>query len=190
METELRFISLQVTFLSRRFHITFFSDLPFKTAALHSIFFVLSRYSSTIAVTVLLDKLSIRFWTTLSVTCLGKVWSSFTGPETYYILTIWCIYEYGLIINLFYLIIIFLFIAYISARQILTRFIPYTVSSYILVYLAGLFRTRDNFVYIQILFGVLHGFGTGTGKLHQQHTFSVLLYRLDLLQRSKSAMAW
>lgn len=107
METELRFISLQVTFLSRRFNITFFSDLPFKTAALHSIFFVLSRYSSTIAVTVLLDKLSIRFWTTLSVTCLGKVWSSFTGPETYYILTIWCIYEYGLIINLFYLIIIF-----------------------------------------------------------------------------------
>ena len=43
------------------------------------------------------------------------------------------------------------------------KFIPYKVSSYILVYLAGSFATRDNFVYVQIVFGVLHGVGTGTG---------------------------
>ena len=61
------------TLFQESFHITIFSDLPFKTAALHGVFFVLSRYSSTIAVTVLLDKFSIRFWTTLSVTCLGVV---------------------------------------------------------------------------------------------------------------------
>ena len=43
------------------------------------------------------------------------------------------------------------------------KFIPYKVSSYILVFLAGSFATRDNFVYVQIVFGVLHGIGTGTG---------------------------
>ena len=58
-------------------------DLPFKTAALHGVFFVLSRYSSTIAVTVLLDKFSIRFWTTLSVTCLGLVSLLLIGYESH-----------------------------------------------------------------------------------------------------------
>ena len=43
------------------------------------------------------------------------------------------------------------------------KFIPCKVGSYILVYLAGSFATRDNFVYVQIVFGVLHGIGTGTG---------------------------
>ena len=57
------------------------------------------------------------------------------------------------------------------------------------MYLAGDFATRDNFVYVQIVFGVLHGVGTGTGKFYQKHIFSILPFRLDLLQCSKSPMA-
>ena len=38
------------------------------------------------------------------------------------------------------------------------------VGSYILVYFTGYYATRDNFVYIQVIFGLLNGIGTGTGK--------------------------
>jgi len=82
-------------------------DLPFQTAALHSLFFIFGRYSSTILATALLDKYSIRFWTILSISCL--------------------------------------------------------VGSYILVFFTGYYATRDNFVYIQVIFGLLNGIGTGTG---------------------------
>ena len=44
---------------------------------------------------------------------------------------------------------------------------PNQVSPYILLYLAGLFAIRNNFIYVQILFGTLHGIGCGTGKLNQ-----------------------
>ena len=39
------------------------------------------------------------------------------------------------------------------------------VGSFILVYFAGFYATRDNFVYTQVIFGLLHGIGTGTGQL-------------------------
>ena len=87
----------------------FRSDLPFQTAAMHSLFFIFGRYSSTILATALLDKYPIRFWTMLSISCL--------------------------------------------------------VGSYILVYFAGYYATRDNFVYTQVVFGMLNGIGTGTGNV-------------------------
>ena len=34
-----------------------------------------------------------------------------------------------------------------------------------MVYLAGYYATRDNFVYIQVIFGLFNGMGTGTGQL-------------------------
>ena len=37
------------------------------------------------------------------------------------------------------------------------------VGSYVLVYFTGFFATRDNFVYVQVIFGLLNGIGTGTG---------------------------
>ena len=92
------------------------SDLPFQTAALHSLFFIFGRYSSTILATALLNKYPIRFWTILSISCL--------------------------------------------------------VGSYIFVYFNGFFATRDHFVYIQVIFGLLNGIGTGTGKF--QAFFSVM----------------
>ena len=81
--------------------------MPFQTAAMHSLFFIFGRYSSTILATALLDKYPIRFWTILSIACL--------------------------------------------------------VGSYVLVYFTGFFATRDNFVYVQVIFGLLNGIGTGTG---------------------------
>ena len=38
--------------------------------------------------------------------------------------------------------------------------------SYILVYFAGYYATRDNFVYVQVIFGLLNGIGTGTGHFN------------------------
>ena len=54
----------------------------------------------------------------------------------------------------------------------------YKVSSYILVYLTGIFATRENFIYVQVVFGILHGIGTGTGKLSRVHFLDCFIFKV------------
>ena len=54
----------------------------------------------------------------------------------------------------------------------------YEVSSYILVYLAGIFATRENFIYVQVVFGIFHGIGTGTGKLNRVHFLDCFIFKV------------
>ena len=53
-----------------------------------------------------------------------------------------------------------------------------------MVYFAGYYATRDNFVYIQVIFGLVNGIGTGTG----QFNFFPAAFVNDIFQAGHVAM--
>ena len=53
-----------------------------------------------------------------------------------------------------------------------------------MVYFAGYYATKDNFVYTQVIFGLLNGIGTGTG----QFIFYNGAFEIDNFQAGHCAM--